>query len=57
MRKKILFTNNDILEGKRYYLKSEKGCTDSRYLNENKTNDINENKLIILPLMNLTIFI
>ena len=39
MRKKLLLTNNDILEGKRYYLDSENGCTDSRYLNENKTNE------------------
>ena len=43
MRKKLLFTNNDILEGKRYYVESEKEFIDSRYLNENKTNDIINN--------------
>ena len=39
MRKKLLLANNDILEGK----ESEKGCTNSKYLNENKTNDIINN--------------
>ena len=39
MTKKLSLTYNNILEGKRYFLGNEHWCTDSIFLNENKTND------------------
>ena len=41
-KKKLMITDNDFLEASRFGYENENGCTDSRLLNETKTNETND---------------